>query len=111
MRKRPGPGADGSWATQRLAFGWLDGALLIALGAMVILAFRSAETHSGAPAQWRVLGHYLLRPDGSPGLLLQGLFTTVRLAVWSGLLALPLGTAAGLARSREIGRASCRERV
>lgn len=99
MRKRPGPGADGSWATQRRAFGWLDGALLIALGAMVILAFRSAETHSGAPAQWRVLGHYLLRPDGSPGLLLQGLFTTVRLAVWSGLLALPLGAAAGLART------------
>jgi polar amino acid transport system permease protein len=46
-----------------------------------------------------VLGQYLLREDGRPGLLLQGLFTTIRLTCWSALIALFLGVWAGLART------------
>ena len=46
-----------------------------------------------------MLGQYLVRADGRPGLLLQGLFTTIRLTCWSALIALFLGVWAGLART------------
>lgn len=55
---------------------------------------------SGGPAwEWRVLGQYIVHADGRPGLLLQGLFTTIRLTCWSAFIALGLGTCAGLART------------
>ncbi|WP_029895432.1 amino acid ABC transporter permease [Desulfohalovibrio reitneri] len=52
---------------------------------------------------WSVVSRYLVKttPDGvAPNLLLEGLFTTIKLALWSMLLALPVGTIAGLARAR-----------
>lgn len=51
------------------------------------------------PREWSVLGQYLLRSDGRPGLLLQGLITTIRLTIWAGPVALVLGIGAGLART------------
>jgi len=52
---------------------------------------------------WRVIPQYLLRrEEGSglwrPGLLLQGLFTTIRLSLWGTLLASAIGTAMGVLR-------------
>ena len=53
---------------------------------------------------WAVIPQYLLRFDEAsrqwvPGLLLEGLFTTLRLSVWSMLLALLLGLTMGLFRT------------
>lgn len=53
--------------------------------------------------QWEVIPQYLLRYDPRvghlvPNLLLQGLFTTIRLSLWATLLATLLGTVMGLAR-------------
>jgi len=53
--------------------------------------------------QWEVIPQYLLRYDPQaghlvPNLLLQGLFTTIRLSLWATLLATLLGTLMGLAR-------------
>lgn len=48
---------------------------------------------------WSLLaGAFWRAGSATPGPLLQGLFTTVRLSVWSGLLALVLGTLMALAR-------------
>lgn len=101
MKKRLGPRADGSWAMQKLSFGWLDGLLLALLAGAAAFALWHMQSHPQPQLQWRVLGQYLLRSDGSPGLLLQGLFTTIRLALWSILLALVLGVVAGLARTSQ----------
>lgn len=46
-----------------------------------------------------MLGQYLIQADGRPGLLLEGLFTTIRLTGWSAVIAILLGAGAGLART------------
>ncbi len=52
---------------------------------------------------WQIIPQYLMRHDASrgwvPNLLLEGLLTTVRLSLWSLLLALPLGIFIGLLRT------------
>lgn len=53
---------------------------------------------------WSTIPRYLLRWDARtghyvPNLLLSGLFTTVRLTLWGGLVALLMGTAVGCARA------------
>ncbi len=52
---------------------------------------------------WQVIPQYLVRHDAArgwvPNLLLEGLLTTIRLSVWSLLLALPLGVLIGLLRT------------
>ena len=54
---------------------------------------------------WSVIPQYLLRYDETsgwvPNLLLQGLFTTIRLSIWSLLLALPIGLISGLLRTSQ----------
>ena len=52
---------------------------------------------------WAIIPQFLLRFDQEtgtprPGLLMVGLFTTIRLSLWSGLLAIILGTFIGLFR-------------
>ena len=53
--------------------------------------------------RWEVMPQYLLRQDAEsqrwlPGLLMQGFFTTIRLSVWSTLLATFFGIVMGLCR-------------
>jgi polar amino acid transport system permease protein len=77
----------------------LDYALLaLVAGCAGYVAWR-VHAQGGRAWEWGVLGQYLLREDGRPGLLLEGLFTTVRLTCWSALIALFLGAWAGLART------------
>lgn len=85
-RRRPGP--------TRLDFVLLG---LLAAG----LAYVAWRVHAlgGTAWEWHVLGQYLLREDGRPGLLLQGVFTTIRLTCWSAVIALFLGVWAGMART------------
>jgi len=53
---------------------------------------------------WKVIPQYLVRYNGStgrwvPNLLMQGLLTTLRLSIWTILLATSIGIAAGLCRT------------
>lgn len=77
----------------------LDYALLALVAGCVGYVVWRVRVQDGREWEWRVLGQYLLRADGRPGLLLQGLFTTIRLTCWSALVAIFLGTWAGLART------------
>ena len=77
----------------------LDFALLALVAGCVGYVVWRVRVQDGRGWEWGVLGQYLLRADGRPGLLLQGLFTTIRLTCWSALVAIFLGTWAGLART------------
>ncbi len=77
----------------------LDIFLLLALALTGVALFAGATSDSAQPREWGTLWQYIVRADGRPGLLVQGLFTTIRLTVWSALIALVLGICAGLART------------
>jgi polar amino acid transport system permease protein len=98
-RQTPDPGLH--TGRRKAALTRLDAVLvaLIAAGAGYV-AWR-VHAQGGRAWEWEVLGQYLLREDGRPGLLLQGLFTTIRLTCWSAIIALVLGTLAGLARTSQ----------
>jgi len=84
---------------RRAALTKLDAILLAFIAGCVGYVAWRVYAQGGRSWQWEVLAQYLLREDGRPGLLLQGLFTTIRLTCWSALIALFLGTWAGLART------------
>lgn len=85
-RRRPGPTR-------------LDIVLLGLLAAGLAYVAWRVHALGGTAWEWHVLGQYLLREDGRPGLLLQGVFTTIRLTCWSAVIALFLGVWAGMART------------
>ena len=79
-------------------------ALLLAAGAW--LAWRGAA-QLDYHWNWNLVGQYLIRHDTEqgaqagwvPGMLAQGLLVTLRLGLWSTLLALAIGTGMGLLRA------------
>ncbi|WP_319522252.1 amino acid ABC transporter permease [uncultured Desulfosarcina sp.] len=82
----------------------MDLILLSGIGAVVAgllyLATQKAQYHWN----WQALPQYLLRMDENtgkwvPGLILQGVFVTLRLSVWATVLALIIGTIMGLFRT------------
>ena len=81
----------------------LDTVLLC--GVLLLLGWLGYRIEIGLEYRWnwQVIPQYLLRHDEQagwlPNLLLQGLWTTVRLSFWSLLLALPIGLLAGLLRT------------
>jgi polar amino acid transport system permease protein len=89
---------------------WLDGVIALAfLGAGVYLYYRvRAGLHYHW--EWEAIPQYLLRYDAEKGrwvanILMQGLFTTIRLSVWSMVLATLIGILMGLFRvSRSVFR-------
>jgi polar amino acid transport system permease protein len=88
---------------QRISWSWLDTVLLLAfLGALTYLGY-CIEVGLEYRWNWSVIPQYLLRYDATegwvPNLLLQGLFTTIRLSFWSILLAIPIGLVSGLLRT------------
>lgn len=102
MTFRPGPPPTRQRAFPfRPTLGRLDFFLLLVLGLILVAIYAGADPDAAQPREWRVLWQYLLRSDGQPGLLVQGLFTTIRLTFWSGLIALLLGLCAGLARTSQ----------
>ncbi|WP_319584665.1 amino acid ABC transporter permease [uncultured Pseudodesulfovibrio sp.] len=92
-----------STTEKRLKITLLDAAILAALaGAFGYIIFKAA-TGLNYHWNWEVIPQFLLRYDEKsgywvPGLLTKGLFTTIRLSVWSGLLAIILGVFIGLFR-------------
>ncbi|OIQ48843.1 Glutamine transport system permease protein GlnP [Pseudodesulfovibrio hydrargyri] len=88
---------------KRLKITLLDAAILAALAGAFGYIVLKAATGLNYHWNWEVLPQFLARFDersGSwvPGLLTKGLFTTVRLSVWSGILAVILGIFIGLFR-------------
>lgn len=77
----------------------LDLVLLCALAGLLAAFFVHGGQTSPRPGQWEVLRHYLVRSDGRPGLLLDGLATTLRLTCWASIFALFFGLLAGMART------------
>src|SRR5579872_4096562 len=83
---------------------WLDFFLLALLGAFAAyIAYRVDSVLRYNWAWGRVLP-YILRADPAgrccvPGLLLEGLFATIRLSLFAMLLAAPLGLAFGICRT------------
>ena len=82
----------------------LDIVLLVGLAALAVTLIFRIHTSLDYRWNWAVIPQYLLRFDEAsrqwvPGLLLEGLFTTLRLSVWSMLLALLFGLTMGLFRT------------
>jgi len=81
----------------------LDAALVAALaGGIGYIVFKAA-VGLNYHWNWEVIPQFLLRFDEpsqswKPGLLMLGLFTTIRLSLWTGLLSIILGAAMGLLR-------------
>ena len=91
---------------RRRAFGWarmLDVAVILAVLVGLGLLGVRANTVLDYRWDWSVIGTFLVRTDRitgrlQPNLLLTGLFTTLRLAVWSLAFGLVIGTAAAAMR-------------
>lgn len=88
---------------RRLHWSRLDTFLLLLLCALAMYLGYRVEAELDYRWNWSVIPQYLLRDDETRGwsanLLLQGLLTTLRLSVWSLLLALPIGLVSGLLRT------------
>ncbi len=87
----------------RVRFTLLDAAILAAVAAGVAALAVSASTNLDYAWRWDILPQYFLRRDAAgglvPNLLLAGVVSTVRLALWTTLLATLAGAAMGLART------------
>ncbi|MEW5773704.1 MAG: amino acid ABC transporter permease [Thermodesulfobacteriota bacterium] len=87
----------------RVRFSLLDAAVLAAVAAGAAALALSAPDSLDYRWRWEVLPQYFLRRDASgalaPNLLLAGVASTVRLALWTTLLATLAGAAMGLART------------
>lgn len=85
-------------------FSWIDlGIFALVLGLIAwFMTLAVADFHYRW--NWQAIPQYLFRQDIDtgrwvPGVLMQGVITTLRLSVWATLLALVLGTVSGLMRT------------
>ena len=81
----------------------LDGLLLVLLCTLVGMAAHRITVQLHYDWQWEAIPQFLFRYDPQsdrwlPNYLIHGLLTTIRLSLWSGLLALVLGLGFALAR-------------
>lgn len=88
----------------RRAFTRVDLAVLAGAGSLVLWFFYTAGSQSDHAWNWTVIGQYLVRVDDStgrrvPGMLMNGLFTTLRISGWATLMALALGLTMALFRT------------
>lgn len=88
---------------RRRRFTPLDGILLVLLCTLAGLAAHRIAVHLHYDWQWEAIPQFLFRYDQQsgqwlPNYLIHGLLTTIRLSIWSGLLALALGLVVALAR-------------
>ena len=89
---------------RRLRFGWLDGVLaLLFAGGVGYFIWRTSVVLDYR-WRWDSLWPFIIKRDPvtgalAPNLLLEGLATTIRLAIYATLIATVIGTAMGLART------------
>ncbi len=90
-------------ALQKPRLTWLDGVLAVLLAAGAGWLVHRAAVNLEYRWNWSVIPRSLVFTDQDgawrSGQLLQGLLITLRLSLWSGLLALVLGVGMGLART------------
>jgi polar amino acid transport system permease protein len=89
--------------TAKLRLTWFDTAILGALALAVAYVAYRAGTVLNYRWNWAVVPTYLVKFDAASGswganLLLQGLFATIRLAIWGTIFAAMIGVAMGLCR-------------
>lgn len=77
----------------------LDIFLAVLLLCVALFFYVSGAEFFGREWRWDALGVYIWRGSGRPGLLLEGLATTLRLTFWATLWAIGFGVLAGLART------------
>lgn len=99
MTSATGPAA----ALRRPRFTWLDAVLLAAVALAVGYVAWRAGSVLHYRWDWSRIPPYLIRFDEAKqrwvmNLLLEGLFTTIRVSIWSALFAAIFGTVMGLAR-------------
>ncbi|MFW5681011.1 MAG: amino acid ABC transporter permease [Pseudomonadota bacterium] len=87
----------------RRRIGWLDVVLLTALAAAFLWVLHRIDTRLVYDWNWGMIPGYFLFVDETTGewrtnMLLDGLFTTIRMAIWASIIALVVGTAMAMAR-------------
>ena len=88
---------------KKTRFTWLDAILLVLITAGAAYLFHRVAVGLSYRWDWSVVPQYLYRYDEAsaswvPNLLMEGLFTTIRLSVWATILATILGGLAGISR-------------
>ncbi len=88
-------------AKTRVRLSKLDWILLIGIAGGLYYAVGISDFSIGYKWNWKVIPQYFFRFDSSlrtwvPNLLVQGLFTTIRISIWSSLLAILIGICMGL---------------
>ncbi|SMP71935.1 amino acid ABC transporter membrane protein 2, PAAT family [Desulfonatronum zhilinae] len=89
--------------SKRTRFTTLDAVLILAIVAFAAIFLWRVHATLDYQWRWHLLANYLLRWDEAagrwvPGLITQGLLTTIRLSIWTMLLATVIGVIMGLAR-------------
>ncbi|WP_031385935.1 amino acid ABC transporter permease [Desulfonatronum thiodismutans] len=89
--------------SKRTRFTPLDAVLILAIVAFAAVFIWRVHATLDYQWRWHLLANYLLRWDETagrwvPGLITQGLLTTIRLSIWTMLLATVIGVIMGLAR-------------
>lgn len=86
-----------------IRLGWLDAAILVGIAAFAVFVAYRVQGVLNYRWNWAAIPNWLLRWDPERGwvanLLLQGLFTTLRLSFWGMLLAGVFGVAIGVLRA------------
>lgn len=85
--------------SERARFGALDAAILAAVAAFVAFIVYRVDSVLYYRWNWGRLWPYILQPDGTPGLLLIGFVTTLRLSLYGIVLAALVGLVFGLMRT------------
>ena len=89
---------------KRLRIGWIDLAVFAALAAAAAYVFYRVDSVLEYRWEWSVIPDYLYRWDEEqqrwvPNLLMQGLYTTLRLALWGIVLSAVIGVVFGIMRT------------
>lgn len=92
------------WNKQK-TFGFIDGVVLTLLAVTVVWFFYRVATVLDYSWEWGVIPGYLVRIDTDtgrllPNILLQGFITTIKLSVWSSVLAMVIGVVFGVMKSK-----------
>jgi polar amino acid transport system permease protein len=86
-------------------FTWLDGVLIVLIAAAAGYLIYRIKTRLDYSWNWSIIGTYLFRRNEAgrivPNLLIDGLLTTLRLSIWSSILAVVIGTSAAILRLRK----------
>ena len=92
--------------SRKARFGWVDALVLATAGATVLFVAYRVTTVLEYRWDWSIIPNFLYRWDEEagrwiPNLLMQGFFTTIRLALLSMIPAALLGTVFGVLRTRK----------